>query len=431
MSVSPVVGILGVGLALVALLATLRTLRGRCHPELLRKFVHIGMGLATLSFPWIFPSPWPVVVLCVLSVTLLLVLRYSQRLQRRFGGVLDGVERRSLGEIYFPLGVSAIYVLAQGDKIAYVVPLTLLTLCDAVAALVGVRYGMKRYSTDEGSKSWEGSVAFLLVAFLAVHLPLLLFTDVGRVESVLIAANIAILIAVLEAASSAGLDNLFIPLGSFALLGSLRRSDAASLAVDLGAAVLLVVFAMLWRRRTTLTDSAAVGAALVAFVAATVGGWRWVLPPLTLFVLYAIVFPPHSFGNERPHTMGDVARASAVGLLWCLAAASFKRPDFLIAYTTAFGAHLAIIGVARSRSSGPGPVLGSWLVSCAALFVPFALVLVWAGDRLTGLGMAFGVGGVLVAAVVEGLPLENRAKAWLRQGVVAVASVVPLLAGGA
>src|SRR5262245_59802435 len=35
----------------------------RLHPELVRKLVHIGMGLATLSLPWLFASAWSVVVL--------------------------------------------------------------------------------------------------------------------------------------------------------------------------------------------------------------------------------------------------------------------------------------------------------------------------------------------------------------------------------
>lgn len=416
------------GVALLAMLGGLRALRGRCHPELLRKLVHVGMGLVTLTFPWIFGDPWPVGVLAGMSVVLLLALRQSRRLRARLGGVLDGVERQSLGEVYFPLGVAVLFVLAQGDRVAYAIPLILLAVGDAVAALVGVRYGRQRYTTDEGSKSWEGSVAFLLVAFLAVHLPLLLATDTGRAESVLIAAILALLVAVLEAASWAGLDNLFIPIGAFALLRALRRADTATLLLDLAAACLLVAFALVWRRRTTLTDSAAVGAALVAFVAATVGGWRWVVPPCTLFALYALVFPRQTPGRERAHTFADVARTTAVGMLWCFAASTQERPDLLLPYTASFAAHLAVIGVARAGGRRPATTVACAAVGAAALLGPFVLVERVAGASPPILGLCLATMGTLLAAAVERLPIPGVAHHWLRQTAVLAGSALPLAA---
>lgn len=430
MSLPPLVGIAAVGAALLALLGGLRALRGRCHPELLRKLVHVGMGLVTLSFPWLFDTFWPVGTLAGMSVALMLSLRLSRRLRARLGGVLDGVDRQSLGEVYFPVGVAALFFLSAGDRIAYAVPLILLAVGDAVAALVGVRYGRQRYTTDEGSKSWEGSAAFLLVAFLAVHLPLLLATDTGRTESVLIAAVLALLIAVLEAASWAGLDNLFIPLGAFALLRVLRRADTTTLANDLLAALVLVAFALLWRRRTTLTDSAAVGAALVAFVAVATGGWRWGVAPITLFAVYALVFPRHTPGHEHAHTARDVGRATAVGMLWCFGAASFDRPDLLLPYTASFGAHLAIIGVVRAPGR-PGGAVACATVGSVLLLVPFALMERFVGATLSGealgaLGLA--AAGVFLATATERLPIPTHAHAWLRQAAVLVGSSLPLAA---
>ncbi|MFM7321910.1 MAG: diacylglycerol/polyprenol kinase family protein [Armatimonadota bacterium] len=428
MTLSPIVGIVLVATVLVALLAGLHGLRGKCHPELLRKLVHVGMGATTALFPCLFETPGPVIALCVVSVGLLLSLRRSHRLRQRLGGVLDGVDRQSLGEIYFPLGVAALFMMADGDKVAYLVPLGLLTIGDAVAALVGVRYGAKRYSTDDGSKSWEGSIAFLLVAFLAVHLPLLMCTSVGRVECVLIAAILALLIAVLEAASSAGLDNLFIPLGSFALLRSLRRTDTTTLVWDLAAAILLVVFALAWRRRTTLTDSAAVGAALIAFVLATVGGWRWVLPPATLFALYALIFPPHSAGRVRAHTLGDAARASAVGLFWCLAGTPYGKPELLLPCTTAFAAQLAIIGVARAQRPGSIPVFGAGGTAAAAMFGPFVAIALLLGEPIPWWGLLLGTGGVLLAGAAETIRMPETIRIWARQTVVLLGSAVALAA---
>ena len=48
--------------ALGAMLAALSLYRrlGKPHPELLRKLLHVGMGLTTLLFPWLFADAWPV-----------------------------------------------------------------------------------------------------------------------------------------------------------------------------------------------------------------------------------------------------------------------------------------------------------------------------------------------------------------------------------
>ena len=65
-------------------------------------------------------------------------------------------------------------------------------LADAVAALIGIRYGTLQYQTTEGTKSVEGSVAFFFVAFLSVLVPLLVFTEVDRVGRTASQVNAAI-----------------------------------------------------------------------------------------------------------------------------------------------------------------------------------------------------------------------------------------------
>ena len=57
----PNVGVVGMLGLLVVVLAALNVCRKRfsLHPELLRKLVHISIGLVTLTFPWIFAEPWP------------------------------------------------------------------------------------------------------------------------------------------------------------------------------------------------------------------------------------------------------------------------------------------------------------------------------------------------------------------------------------
>ena len=167
-------------LAMAVLLATLGVFlaglkamekKSRLHPELLRKGLHVVMGMALLPLPWVFDRAWPVVMLAILACGAMAAARASRRLRSGIGTVVGGVGRDSLGEIYFPAAVCLLFLLSRGDWLLYVVPILMLALADAAAALVGIRYGLSQYRTSDGHKSLEGSLAFFLVAFFSAHLP--------------------------------------------------------------------------------------------------------------------------------------------------------------------------------------------------------------------------------------------------------------------
>jgi len=217
---------LGIGFVLGVLTGLITTLRWYKHhydphPELVRKLLHIGMGLTTLTFPWLFDEVWPVLVLAGITIPGLLMLRYSCHLKHQLGGVIDGVKRdASLGEIYFPLGVAGLFILSGGDPLRFTIPILLLALADSLAALIGVRYGRLFYATIEGRKSLEGSLAFLIVAFFCIFLPIVFFSDVGFTGALLIALLLALLMMLVEAIAWQGLDNLLIPVVGFLLLNT-------------------------------------------------------------------------------------------------------------------------------------------------------------------------------------------------------------------
>ena len=221
---------LGIAIVLAALGGLLGALRlyqkwGKPQPELLRKILHVGMGLVACSFPWLFDGSWPILLLGALSLVGMVALRTVKTLSGSVGTVVSGVGRISFGEIYFPLAIALqwhIFLFESGPfeyrVLLYCIPLLLLTVADAAAALVGVNYGSVRFATADGVKSAEGSLAFFLCAFLCVHIPLLLGSDTGRVETLLIAVLLALVAMLFEAIAWAGLDNLLLPLVGYLLL---------------------------------------------------------------------------------------------------------------------------------------------------------------------------------------------------------------------
>jgi phytol kinase len=232
--------------ALAAMLGGLEALRRRfaVHPEITRKTAHVGLGLVALSFPALFDNVWPVAAIGLVVVSALAAIRWIPFVGAVAGKVVHGVERRSAGELYFPIAATALFAVTGGDPLLFGIPILTLTLADAIAAVVGRRHGRTRYATGPAPKSLEGSIAFFGVAFLTIHLPLLLLTDTGPIEGALIATTIALLLAVLEAVSVRGTDNLLIPAGGYLLLAGLLDRGAAELVVVLGVACSLVVLVL-------------------------------------------------------------------------------------------------------------------------------------------------------------------------------------------
>jgi phytol kinase len=371
MTLSPESGIAAVVVIMIAMTGGIKLLERifHPHPEIPRKLMHIGMGLVVLTFPWVFVTAWPVVVLASASTAMLLAVKFLPRL-RGIGSILSSVKRPSLGEVYFPVSVGALFLFSGGNKILYTLPLLILTIGDTMAALIGLRYGRIRYQTSDGSmKSAEGSIAFFTAAFFSVHVPLLLFTSVGRTETLLISLILGLLVMLLEAVAWRGLDNLFIPLGGYAFLKLYLTLTAHALALRLIATVLLVSFTLAWRRRTTLDDSALIACGLFGYAAMMIGGPQWLLAPLLFFLGYCMIWPRGE--RERFSTVYAVVAVISTPLLCLLAYARWGWPQLLFPYTLAFTAHFAFVQIStipffhsrlKPMTRAASGVLGAWIL---------------------------------------------------------------------
>lgn len=370
-------------------LAVLRSaqVRRELPVEATRKGLHIAMSVAALTLPWLFDAAWPVAVLAGVTTAAMLAIRRVPALRATFGVVLHDPDRQSLGDLSFPLAVLVLYLLAADSPVLYAVPLLLLGLAAPAAALTGARHGLAPYTTVEGTKSREESVAFAFVAFLCVHVPLLLFTPIGRAESLWVAAIVAVLATIVEAVSWRGLDNLFLPVGTYAVLLRLLTFDAGLLARHAAVLLGLVVVAGALRSETTVGGAGVFGVVLIAYLVWALGGTAWLLPPALLYLLYARIWPasreedglPHD-PARRPHTAHNVFSVSSVGVVWLLAARALDV-DLLYPYALAWGAYLALLGVDRMRAARPQWGVGqlAWKAAWRGTLVAFGpvLLVVW------------------------------------------------------
>jgi phytol kinase len=346
-----------IAVALAAFLALFGSLRAYARvaaakPETTRKMFHTGSGILTLAFPFLFHEAWPVLLLTASSALLIASVKFVPGLEARYGGVANRVDRTTLGEVYFPVSVALLFWLTLGaTPLLFIIPILMLTFADATCALVGRRYGMTPY--EGASKSLEGSVAFVAVAFFCVHVPLLLWSEVGRAESLLIASTLALLVMLLEGSAWRGLDNLFIPIGGYFLLHAYLPLAAAALLPRFLVSVALVALIIAARRKTTLEDDSLVAGAFLCYVAWAVMGWHWLVGPLAIAVGYRWLSPPTFDNSRRIHGVPAVLAVWAPAIGWLALARSSGNTALLFPYTVVFGAHLAMFGTSRLASQFP------------------------------------------------------------------------------
>jgi phytol kinase len=397
---------------MIGLMAGVKALQDRksLHPELARKLIHIGMGLVTLSFPWLFQNAWQVGLIAAMASALMLSVRRLPQAKSHFGNVLHAIERTSFGEFFFPISVVLLFILSRGQPLLFCIPMLILTFGDATAALIGVRYGLNRYNAEDGAKSLEGSLAFFAVVYFCVHIPLLLFTSISQIHCVLIAITLGLLATLLEAFAWNGLDNLFLPIGAFVMLEKLQLLSAPELAERIIIILVLVAFMAILGKRTTLRHSALLGAAFGCYVAWTIGGLIWLIAPLTVLIAYPLLTPRSNEAESRSHKMHSVLSISSVGFCWISIAFLYHQPSVYYCYVLSYAIQLSLIGIVRrSHDSGKNPqelptIAVSVVKSWAVLFVPY----IWLSPSLRTYFLESGAGFIIMAIITVLFYSNNR-----------------------
>lgn len=385
----------------------------KLDPEIGRKLVHISLGLYCLTFPYVFEEAWEVGATCALAAGVFLLARGTMKTS--LGASLHSVQRTSYGELLFAVSVALLFWLKEGHFIAaaqnkplpagpvlYILPILILTLCDAASAIVGSRYGRRVFQVEEGKKSIEGVVVFFMTAWLISLIAILLLTDIGRSEAILLAFITAAFGALLEAASWRGLDNLFIPLGLYFLLANLLYLGVLGLAVR--AAIfffaLLVIFYMTPRAGSE-RHVVAVGFTL-AFCIAIFSGFDSLLTPAAAAAAYFLCV--RVLKEERPKY--DALNLLLVILAMALAfflASHLGQMDTIFGFNVAFAALAA--GIVARFTSNAWAMAGAGFLAAGAMSVRT----VWV-EGVREETLVFGMLGLgcIMLALIAGWSLRER-----------------------
>lgn len=328
-----------VGLVLVDRLARKMEL----PPEGSRKLVHVSIGLLAVPIPWLIRSELSMAILAIGSLGFLIMARRRGLLRS-----VHSVERTSWGDRFFPIGIALLFFVGHDDPPVYLIGLSYLVVSDAVAALVGRRYGRASFAVERERRSVEGSVTFFFVSFLAAHLILLLGTDVPRLTSVLVATQLALLATGFEAISMRGNDNVLVPLVTSLIVLRLvelpQEVLARDLVIQLSIGGLVAWMTARWRFAGA---TGAIVLALFLYGAYALGGVLWLIAPLLAVAAYVALRSLRSGGrsvSEGHHQVLAVFYVTVVGATLYIVSATAE-----------------VLGTAESWISGPHLLLPAYL----------------------------------------------------------------------
>lgn len=422
-------------LALLAGLPLLRTIVARCggSAEVSRKSVHVLMGTICLSFPWVFDRPLPVWILAALATVPLSIVRLVPRLRAGMGSALHGISRPSYGEVLFAPSVAAVFHYSGGDPFLYGIPIGILTIADAASALGGTRWGKMRYGCGGGFKSVEGSLIFLVTAFLCGFLPLWLGGRTELVHALWIALTLSTLAMMAEGISDQGFDNLVIPVFSVFVLERLLHLESDALAWRFVVLVALLSLVLTGSRWSTLNGGALLGSALLGYGCAILAGWHFALPPAAVFVCHVAITRKHQLTRSYDHRLDAVLSHAIACLPWVLAAGMGWIPYIvgLAGISFAMMAQLAVLDVATRDTLGkdPQPLKASLKGLLIAGMPGLVWLLRYHEYLLVPVAVAFFL-TFQIAAHFKRLPVawQNHVTGlWMLRGVMALLASLPAL----
>jgi dolichol kinase len=179
-----------------------------------RKAAHICCGLITAILPVFLTLPYTVAVGLLLSSFVFVSKRF-----KIFRGI-EHTDQLSWGTLYFPLGFVLSALLFWNDNpLIFTGSALILGLSDGSAALLGKRFGGKKFRGS--SKSYVGTAVFALVtAIICTGVAIAMHGSIANVGVLRLITLIigSVVVAVVEALSNEGTDNLFVPITAGMLL---------------------------------------------------------------------------------------------------------------------------------------------------------------------------------------------------------------------
>lgn len=181
--------------------------------ELARKSTHIVGGFLAAALPIALSRPQIIGLGLVMAVAMATSKRWNlfRSIHRR--------DRQGHGEVWFPLGIALLALIEPTNDLRYICGVLVLSLSDALASIIGLKFGKKKYYLVTGHwKTYLGSLTFFVSGLVILSLVFTNLAGLGLWSHLWLYAVISGCLTLTEAISHSGIDNVVIPLITALLL---------------------------------------------------------------------------------------------------------------------------------------------------------------------------------------------------------------------
>ena len=194
----------------------------RWPAEFTRKFIHIAVGMWSVGTALLFTNKW----FAIIPPASFIALNYVSYRRNTFAA-METSDKTNLGTVYFPIAFVVVILLTfDVSKAMMVAALMPMTWGDAFAAIIGKRWGRRKYTIAGATRSIEGSIAMFVFSFVSVFIVLLAMEQLAGSDvlwAVIFALVTAAAATLVESISVRGLDNLTVPAASLLALWLLNN----------------------------------------------------------------------------------------------------------------------------------------------------------------------------------------------------------------
>ncbi len=366
--------------------------------EFSRKIIHVGVGLWIFGTVALFTNPYMAVIPPAAAAVGNWVIHRRQLLKS------VEAEPENLGTVWFPISFAILILTLWEQPQALLGGVLAMTIGDAVASLVGVRWGWRAYESVGGArKSLVGSLAMFASTFavLAWIAP----------KAALLAAVVA---TCAEALGHKGRDNLWVPLATGYTIAFVPP------AMGLGAALALAIGVAAWLKGS-LSPSGVLGAVITGTLLFGLGGWVGGLALVGFFVSSSLLSKllrarkaraEEDYAKTGTRDLGQALANGGVAAAACLALGLTGDTRFLAA---------ALGALAAANADTWATELGVLSRTAPRLITTFRKVEPGTSGAISLMGTLAAVGGAAFVAVVGALadPVWWRTLPWIALGGLA------------
>ncbi len=197
---------------------------GKRPPEFTRKFIHIGVGMWVVGTALLFET-WYLALIPPATFVIINAISYWRGTIK----AMETGEKGNLGTIYFPIAFAGVIYYFWPQPVLMVAAMMPLTWGDAMAAVLGRRYGHNRYTVGGRTRSVEGSVAMLFWSWITTALALFIMPylagkpTINWLMALIYGGAVAVVCTLVEALTPWGIDNLTVPAAAVLVLNLLRN----------------------------------------------------------------------------------------------------------------------------------------------------------------------------------------------------------------